>query len=72
MTETTSEEEDVSEASEVDSLEEDQVVHRYAASRGQREREEEIYEVLPATIEVRRPRHHHHRRRKTLHSSSKA
>ena len=35
-------------------VEESATVHRYIASRGQREREEEIYEVLPATIEKRK------------------
>ncbi len=29
------------------------VAHSYIASRGQREREEEIYEVLPPTIKVK-------------------
>lgn len=57
------------EASEADSLEVDArmfapkdsdpadcgwVQHSYIASRGQREREEEIYEVLPATIRVKK------------------
>ena len=35
-------------------VEETATVHRYIASRGQREREEEIYEVLPATIEKKK------------------
>ena len=30
------------------------IVHRYVASRGQRERETEIYELVPTTIDIRR------------------
>ena len=35
-------------------VQESATVHSYIASRGQREKEEEIYEVLPPTIAVRK------------------
>ena len=35
------------------------IIHQYVASRGQREKEIEIYEVLPTTIRISRHRHQH-------------
>ena len=39
-------------------LQESKALHKYVASRGQREREQEIYEVWPTTIKVQNPSGH--------------